>query len=172
MGPLFSKEHNAYMMGSADEAEPEVRNNCTVCLNFDLPETLPSVVYLRKKARAMIESLDVARHDADDLELILGELATNVVRHANGGDYHVRIELHANHAVICVVDKGVGFSPDALSEPGSTRPDTLQDAFERIGGFGLPVVRSMADTVEIAANPANPAGGVSVRAAKTLQPKL
>jgi len=116
----------------------------------------------------MIESLNVSRQDADDLEMIIGELATNAVLHAKGGDYHVSIELKNNQAIIRVVDNGVGFSPDALPAPGTARANPLsEDAYERIGGFGLPLVRYLADDIAFMVNPFR---GMTVRVAKKLLP--
>jgi len=154
---------------SSPLVEPEYCSQCIVGMTFDMPEAPSCVTYLRKKARAMIESLDVSHQDADDLELILGELATNAVLHAKGGEYHVSIEVNGDQATILVADNGVGFSPDTLPPPGTTRPNPLsEDASDRIGGFGLPLVRHIADNVDITPNASR---GMTIRVAKKLLPR-
>jgi anti-sigma regulatory factor (Ser/Thr protein kinase) len=147
--------------------------NCTVSVTFDMPEALLSVNYLRKKARLMMDILDIDPQDVGDLEIILGELATNVVRHAKGSrlQVHLTVDRHGNQATITVVDDGVGFTPDALPAPGTPRSATLAEeegVVERIGGYGLPLVRTIADMVDITTNE-EPLKGMSVRAIKNLQ---
>jgi len=139
-----------------------------MCLQFDLPETLGVVAYLRKAARCMMAGLGVSPLDVDDLELIVGELATNAIRHAKGGSYQVAVECLPQQAVVTVIDKGAGFSPEAVLEPGTLRPDGFH-AEERIGGFGLPLVFAVADHVDIKTGDHD---GTTVRAEKRLRVQL
>jgi len=143
-----------------------------ISLSFDLPETLVHVSYLRKKARSILASLDVARADIDDIETVIGELATNAVRHAKGGRYRVVVELSENCCVVTVIDNGPGFVPSAVAKPGTSRPDSFDaSADDRIGGFGLPLVRSLADQVDITRNH-RPAQGMTIRASIPLRAKV
>ncbi|MES2461619.1 MAG: ATP-binding protein [Armatimonadota bacterium] len=147
--------------------------DCTVTVTFAMPEELLSVNYLRKKARLLMEVLDIDPSDIGDLEMILGELATNVVRHAKGSKFevHIVVDRPGKQATITVIDDGVGFVPEGVPLPGTPRSATLAveaGAGERIGGYGLPLVRTIADMVDIAANE-EPLSGMTIRAMKNLQ---
>ena len=63
-----------------------------------------------------------------------------------------------------VTENGVGFAKDDLSPPGVRPFDLLHtEGEERIGGFGLPLVHSIADRVDIHSNVPH---GTVVRAEK------
>lgn len=125
-------------------------------LFFDMPETDTHIAPLRKAARDLLEGMSIPREDISDLEMVISELATNAIRHArSGGNYRVYIELTGSQATVTVIDNGVGFSPDAVPEPGTLRLDVRCDSAEdcsdkwRIGGYGLPLVHSLSDEVRI-----------------------
>ena len=133
-------------------------------LAFDLPEAVQYIAHLRRSALCFLEGMGISRDDANDVELLLGELATNAVRHARGGSYHVDLDFFEDRAVVTVSDNGVGFEKDNLPPPGDRPFDILHSEGEaRIGGFGLPLVHSIADAVDITPN--QPRGTV-VRAEK------
>jgi len=76
----------------------------------------------------------VGPDSAETLKLLVSELMTNAVRHANGGG---QVELHAtwnSQVRIEVVDHGHGFTPAPRS---GTR--------EEPGGYGLFLVGTLAD---------------------------
>ena len=134
-------------------------------LSFDLPQAVSYIGHLRRTCRCFLEDLRINDKDVDDIELILGELATNAVRHAQGIDsYHVAVEFFNDHAVVIVADTGVNGFPAHLYPSGSTRRDTLSETSEeRFGGWGLPLIYSLADQVEIMPTIPN---GTTVRAEK------
>jgi anti-sigma regulatory factor (Ser/Thr protein kinase) len=133
-------------------------------LAFDLPEAVQYIAHLRRTALCFLEGMGISRDDANDVELLLGELATNAVRHARGGSYHVDLEFYEDRAIVTVSDNGVGFVKDDLLPPGVRPFDLLHpEGDQRIGGFGLPLVHSIADKVDI--HPNVPQGTV-VRAEK------
>jgi anti-sigma regulatory factor (Ser/Thr protein kinase) len=137
-------------------------------LCFDLPPALSNIAHLRKTSRCLLESLGFSRESTDDVETLIGELSTNVVRHAHTGNspYQVSLKLYGDRIVVTVIDTGVGFVEEAVPEPGTTRSDTLQPHFgDRIGGLGLPLIHAIADHVEI--QPTSP-HGTTVRAEKIL----
>jgi len=146
-------------------------------LSFDLPIGISYVTHLRRTARCLVEHLGISKSDADDIELVLGELATNVVRHAGGDGYRVEIEFCEDRATVTMIvtDRGDGLIPKDLPEPGSLRTDTLLAGVttaiapaspdDRIGGFGFPLIRAVMDRVEIAPNAPQ---GTIVRAIKHL----
>ena len=135
-------------------------------LDFNLPEALPYISYLRKATRHLLQEVGVSGGDIDDLETMIGELATNAARHAKGGNYHVSIEVHNDQVTITVTDSGVGFEPSGVQAPGSTRIDDLSEEDDlRFGGFGLPLVQLLADQVSIERNQPK---GMIIRAKKTV----
>lgn len=139
-----------------------------VAVTFYLPEAVQYIAHLRKAVRCMSLGLGISIPAADDLETVIGELATNAARHAKGGNYHVTIEFFASRVVVTVVDSGAGFDLDTLPLPGTLRLDEFGgDIPSRFGGFGLPLVHSIADRVHISAN--EPRGTI-VRAEYALHP--
>ena len=137
-------------------------------LALDLPEGKAYVIGLRKTACCLLDSVGVCQEDIEDIELMIGELATNAIIHASeGGGYRVELEYYADHVLIVVTDRGHGFSPAALAIPATPRfYASDEDGEERYGGWGLPLVRSLADHVEIV--PALPQG-TTVRAERRLR---
>jgi len=136
-----------------DRAPEEIRESAGVGLRLalDLPLGPRYVSCLSCTARSLFESLSLPRADIDDVELILGELATNVVLHAGGTDYHVEIEFDGGAVRVSISDRGVGFPVGRPSLPGTSRHDPNGDS-GRFGGWGLPIVYGVADRVEILPN--------------------
>lgn len=135
-------------------------------LSLDLPEDHEYVRTTRLLSRTLLDDLKVVSEDKDDIELIVSELCTNVVRHAHSreGRYQIVIEYHRNRAVITVEDQGTGYIPEAALPPGTQRPDDLTGG-ERIGGFGMPLVNALSDRLRF--EPTKPQG-TKVQAEKTL----
>ena len=135
-------------------------------ITLDVPEEEAHLRVIRKIGRMLLEHHECAAEEADDLELILGELCSNVIRHARSeeGRYCLDLECHEDHVVLVVVDRGVGFDSDKVLPMGTARPD--KDHAERYGGFGLHLVRDLADHVDI--RPSQPKGTV-VRVLKRLR---
>ncbi|MES2459696.1 MAG: ATP-binding protein [Armatimonadota bacterium] len=136
-------------------------------LSLDLPEDQEFVRTTRLLSRTLLDDLRVIEEDKYDIETIVTELCTNVIRHAKSseGRYHLAIEYHRDKAVITVEDQGVGFAPDTAPEPGTHRSDTLTGG-ERIGGFGMPLVKLLSDRVQFALTEPQ---GMTVMAEKTLR---
>jgi anti-sigma regulatory factor (Ser/Thr protein kinase) len=70
---------------------------------------------------------------ADQAQLIVSELVTNVIRHATGHEATVRLEQHADRLVVAVVD------------PDSAPPRVTRAALDDEGGRGLHLVDAVAD---------------------------
>lgn len=134
---------------------------------MEMPGDVSSVQTLRRATRRFLVSGEVSEDDAGDIELIIGELATNALRHGPlGGDFSTHVELSPDTASVSVTDSGAGFSPEAAAQPGTVRPEVLDDAAEhRVGGFGLMLVRAVADSVTIDNHPND---GTTVSATKML----
>ncbi len=84
-----------------------------------------------------------------DLKLALTEACSNSVRHAygeGGGHVVISFELCEDRLVVEVSDDGAGFEPFAGAPDGDGR-----DLAE--GGLGIAIIRSIADELEIGAQP-------------------
>ncbi|MFI6290707.1 ATP-binding protein [Nonomuraea sp. NPDC050790] len=103
-----------------------------------LPRDAASVPLIRQMFDGTLRSLGVVPQIRDDIELMLSEACTNVVRHAAPSDeYTVTAGVHDDLCVIKVVDTGGGFDPNRVREP-------LESAES---GRGLLIMRALADDV-------------------------
>ena len=82
------------------------------------------------------------------IEVIVGELLANVARHADSSA-SIHVVWESGIATLTVVDHGPGFDADDVSDPD----------FESERGYGLWLVRSLADEVRITTGPQ---GGATV----------
>ncbi len=138
-------------------------------VSLDLPGDGTYLRIARRIGHTLLEDLGVVDQDIADIGFIVGELCTNVVRHAQttaDSRFLLVLEYHADRVAITVEDHGVGFSERDVREVGSVRPD--RDGSERIGGFGLQLVRLMADHITFESSDAH---GTTVFAEKTLHYK-
>ncbi len=118
-------------------------------VSLDLPGDGTFLRIARRVGHTLLEEMGVIDVDIADIEFIVGELCSNVVRHAQtleDGRFLVILEYHADKVVIVVEDKGVGLPFKDVREAGSPRLD--RDGSERLGGFGLGLVRQLADQIE------------------------
>jgi len=122
---------------------------------------------VRQIGRTVLEHHRAAEQDIHDVEIVVGELCANVTRHARSaaGRYRVTLEHHADHVVLEVADGGRGFDPQSVPPVGEPRQEA--DGTLRHGGFGLHLVRSLTDRVDIVPSRLN---GTKVRAEKRLTP--
>ena len=117
-------------------------------VSLDLPGDGTYLRIARRVGHTLLEDMGVIDRDIADIEFIVGELCTNVVRHAQTLDndrFTITLEYHADKVVVVVEDKGVGLPFKDVREVGSARLDL--DGSERLGGFGLDLVRKMADHI-------------------------
>ncbi|MFI6597585.1 ATP-binding protein [Nonomuraea sp. NPDC050536] len=106
-----------------------------------LPRDAASVPLVRRVLDGTLRSLDVEPQIRDDIELMLTEACTNVIKHAAASDeYLVNAILHDDLCVIRVVDTGGGFDPHAMRRVGSGSEH----------GRGLQIMRALADDVRFA----------------------
>lgn len=118
-------------------------------ISLDLPGDGTYLRIARRVGHTLMQDLGVVQQDITDIEFIIGELCTNVVRHARttaDSRYTVTLEYHADRVAIAVEDQGIGFSLSDVGTVGSLRPD--RDGTDRLGGFGLELIRLMADHIE------------------------
>lgn len=134
-------------------------------LSLDLPEDGYYLRIARLLSRTLLEHLRVINRDIDDIEIVIGELCANVLRHSGSDDgrFRVMLEYYNDRIDICVEDKGHGFSLSNLQPAGTERADF--DGGRRLGGFGLKLIESLSDKVEFHTSDPH---GTTARATKTL----
>lgn len=106
---------------------------------LDLPDDVASVPLCRRAIRVVLEQFDISPERRYEIELALGEAATNVVRHAYphpGNQYHVDVEINEASVRLTVLDQGRGFARDTVPDPEG----------EQLGGRGLQLIERIADT--------------------------
>jgi serine/threonine-protein kinase RsbW len=125
---------------------------------FSLPREAASVPVVRRLSRGTFRSLGVEEDCIADLELVVSEACTNVLKHAmSGGDDYV-VEVRATEAFcdVRVKDAGRGF------DPGSTGHDAAHASAE--GGRGLYLMRLLVDRLQFVSE----GSGTVVRLEKSL----
>lgn len=117
-------------------------------LALELPEDLAYVKITRILGRSLLEHLQVDPTDTDDVEILVGELCANVLRHAQNHDdrYHVVLEYFSDHVSIMVQDRGPGFSFKDVPLAGTNRSDFGGGV--RVGGYGMTLIQSLSDRLE------------------------
>jgi len=138
-------------------------------LTLDLPEEQAYIRITRLLGRTLLEHLNAREQDVDELELVVGELCANVVRHARSTEnrFQVILEYHADRVGITVRDQGPGFLLSGIAPVGTERADFSGDP-DRIGGYGLKLVELLSDKLEF--RTADPRG-TTVRAEKFIRYK-
>ena len=136
-----------------------------VKLCLDLPGDSQFVRVARLISRTLLDHLQVTPEPVDEIEFVVGELCTNVIRHAQSHDgrFTVELEYYAEKVIITVEDKGVGFEFRDVPEIGAERPDF--GGRVRVGGFGFGLVRAFSDRLDFYRTDPN---GTTVRAEKIL----
>lgn len=119
-------------------------------LSLSLPEDLSHVALVRHVSRDVLGAFKVFPQDVDDIEALVGELATNAVCHAHGSVFDVEITLSDHLATVKVKDSGTGFVREHVPAPGTLRLN--EGNGDRIGGWGIPMVEMLADRVEYQPN--------------------
>lgn len=111
-------------------------------LTWDLPAEASHVSLCRRTVRLLLEHNEILQDDVDDVELILGELCANVVRHAydhRGGRYTVEAALDGVELCVAVTDQGRGFDSARL-------PDAPH--FTEAGGMGFFLMNRFSDRIQ------------------------
>ncbi|TDC97861.1 ATP-binding protein [Actinomadura sp. 7K507] len=109
-----------------------------ISLDLLLPRDAASVPATRRLLDAALTALGVEDEIRDDIEVMLTEACTNVIRHAeHGADYTVRATIQDCRCMIKVIDSGTGFDAGRVPHP---EPVAEQ-------GRGLLIMRALADDV-------------------------
>lgn len=109
-----------------------------------LPRDAASVPLIRRLFDGTLRSLGVEPQIRDDIELMLSEACSNVIRHAEPSEeYTVTAGVRDDLCVIRVIDTGDGFDPEAVRPP---KPGAEH-------GRGLQIMRALADDVRFVNKP-------------------
>lgn len=102
-------------------------------LNFRHDARPAAIGAARRDVESALTTTHVKGTTAGDLMLLLSELVTNAVRHAEGDAFEIRLDVRPERLRLEVRDDGAGFAPNvAPREDGS-------------GGYGLFIVEQLAD---------------------------
>ena len=127
--------------------------SCSTCrslqgetVHISLP-SLPQFVSLARLTVASVGnivgfSIDVV----EDLKVAVSEACTNALRHGCSSEqcYDLYYQLDQDKLTIRVEDSGEGYEPESISEP--------ELPGNQAGGFGLFIIKSLMDEVEIVSN--------------------
>lgn len=105
------------------------------------PRAVASLPALVAFVREFWASYGLAPERAVDLDLVLEELFTNMVRHARGGRPEIEVTLERRDGLVtlCLRDEDVEpWNPDSLPPLDLSRP-----AERAVGGRGIHLVRRM-----------------------------
>ncbi|TDC45166.1 ATP-binding protein [Actinomadura sp. KC345] len=115
-----------------------------ISLDLLLPRDAASVPASRRLLDAALTALGVEDQIRDDIEAMLTEACTNVIRHAeHGAHYTVRVTIQDRRCMIKVIDAGTGFDAGQVPHP--------EPAAER--GRGLLIMKALADDVRFCSYP-------------------
>jgi len=134
-------------------------------LSLDLPEDTTYIRTTRLLSRCLLEDIKVNRDTIADVELIVTELCSNVIRHAQSKETHflVTLEYYKPQMVITVKDTGRGFAQEDVLPVGTARSDV--DGGERYGGYGMSLLEGLSDKVDFTETDPH---GTTVRVEKNL----
>lgn len=117
-------------------------------LVLELPSEAALANVVRAVVRALAESCPEVRLDArdlDEIEVVLQEACTNVVRHAHRNDrtkpFRVDVRRLPDALAIEVRDQGQPFDLDGVTPPD---PESLRE-----GGYGVHIMRAWMDEVSV-----------------------
>ena len=110
-----------------------------VLFKLSLPREAASVPIVRRLCRSSFASLGVAEGCITELEVVVAEACTNVLKHAHTGDdeYEVEVRTEGRECDIRVPDAGTPFDHPAV---GSQAASTSAE-----GGRGLHLMRVLCD---------------------------
>lgn len=125
-----------------------------------LPREKESVPMVRHVCRCALEDLGVEQGCIDEIELVVTEAATNVLKHADVREesYQVAVTIEGRSLTITVKDAGGGFNPAAVSFDGA---EPYAEA-----GRGLQLMSVLVDKLEFVYD-----GGTTVHLTKELRLK-
>jgi serine/threonine-protein kinase RsbW len=117
-------------------------------VSVEIPVEPQAVAIARDVVSRVVGALPAPEQRIEDLRLLTSEVVTNALRHAGlapGDSIAVAVEVHPDRVRVEVADRGPGFDPNALEEPSP----------EKVGGWGLFLLKKLADRWGVARNHLN-----------------
>jgi anti-sigma regulatory factor (Ser/Thr protein kinase) len=117
-------------------------------VSLEIPVEAEAVAMARDAVVRVVAEATSAEQRMDDLRLLTSEIVTNALRHAglrHGDTIGVAVEVSPRRVRVEVADHGPGFDPTALHDP----------APEKVGGWGLVLVKRLADSWGVIRNEPN-----------------
>ena len=114
-------------------------------LSVTLPRDVSAVEDGRRAVLEFLEPLMLDDEVINHLEVVLEELVSNVVRHADEAT-HVQLSAYQcdDGICLCVEDDGAAFNP--LQREPHEPFGKLEDA--KLGGLGIPLIKRLSRSVE------------------------
>jgi serine/threonine-protein kinase RsbW len=116
--------------------------------SLTLPREALSIPVARRILGSTMLDLGIDKHCVEDVEIVVTEACTNVLKHAepHSADYEVEVSIASDRADIKIKDRGPGF-PE-----GSQNQARALDPTEE-GGRGILLMRAFVDRVEFLNDP-------------------
>jgi anti-sigma regulatory factor (Ser/Thr protein kinase) len=134
-----------WLATATDVPTEAAMGDALVRLALVLPEGHHYVATLRKTVRCLLESVGVEPEDQDDIELAIGELATNAMLHGDA-PFSLCINYHRDRVVLFVSDHGRGLVPSGQSGRSDTAAFTkmpsVSDIAQQLESISEPTVLS------------------------------
>lgn len=118
--------------------------------SLTLPREALSIPVARSILGSTMLNLGIAERCVDDVELVVTEACTNVLRHAepDSADYEVEVSITDDRADIKIKDRGPGFDQKSLDQARALDPTEE-------GGRGILLMRALVDRIEFLNEPAS-----------------
>lgn len=118
--------------------------------SLTLPREALSIPVARNILGATMLHLGIAKPCVEDVEIVVTEACTNVLRHAesDSADYEVEVSLTNTRADIKIKDRGPGFDQGSLNQARAMDPTEE-------GGRGILLMRAFVDRIEFLNDPAS-----------------
>jgi DNA-binding response OmpR family regulator len=135
-------------------------NQKYLSINFDMRSDLSYIQEINELIANLYENTDLSEDRIEDIRFILNEVISNAVEHGNKSDasklVHIQATLYEDRLVFQIEDEGEGFDINNVPDPskvidkliaGDTDVPEIENR-ERPGGWGIFMIKSMADQVE------------------------
>lgn len=135
-------------------------NKKYLSINFDMKSDLSYIQEINELIANLYENTDLSEDRIEDIRFILNEVISNAVEHGNKSDasklVHINATLYEDRLEFQIEDEGEGFDINTVPDPskvidkliaGDTNVPEIENR-ERPGGWGIFMIKSMADQVE------------------------
>jgi serine/threonine-protein kinase RsbW len=128
--------------------------------SLTLPREALSIPVARRILGSTMIDLGIDKRCVEDVEIVVTEACTNVLKHAepDSADYEVEVSITHDRADIKIKDRGPGFDSGSHGQARALDPT-------KEGGRGILLMRALVDRVEFLNDPAS---GTIVHLSKNL----